>query len=221
MESGFELIKKIYRDSFEAHGVSSSAMLMPKGRHDARFGMLCQVLSDFEAASLLDYGCGLGFLCEYLQSNRPDVQYCGMDMVDDFIESCLQRLGTKGRFEAISPDQVIDETFDVVYASGVFNLSTSADESESLNYVRDRLHSLFAITRKALVVDFLSPDVDFVQTSAQHIRYETVLNWFVPRLTRRWSLLHHYLPYEYSLVLYRDDRVFRPTNTFRDFRDSD
>jgi len=221
MDSGFELIKKLYKDSFETHGVSSSAMLMPKGRHDARFGMLCQLLSDLEAPSLLDYGCGLGFLCEYLQTHRPDVHYCGMDMVPDFIGSCLQRLGTKGRFETISPDQVIDETFDVVYASGVFNLSTSADELESLNYVKDRLHSLFAIARKALVVDFLSPDVDFVQTGAQHIHYETLLDWLVPGLTRRWSLLHHYLPYEYSLVLYRDDQVLRPSNTFRELRDSD
>jgi hypothetical protein len=104
--------------------------------------------------------------------------------------------------------------FDVVYASGVFNLQSSQSESASLKYVRDRIVHLYSVTKNVLVVDFLSPHVDFRQNSSQHVDYRLLLEWLIPNQTRRWILRHDYLPYEYTLVLFKLDGIKRPDNTF-------
>ena len=114
----------------------------------------------------------------------------------------------------------LQDTFDVVFASGVFNLQTSQSESESLSYAHDRIEHLYRITNKVLVVDFLSPDVDFRQNQSQHVDYRLLLEWFIPKQTRRWILRHDYLPYEYALVLFKLDGIKRPENTFLEIVDS-
>jgi SAM-dependent methyltransferase len=214
MTNNFDEIKGDYVSNFKKHGISSSAMLMPKGRHEARFAVVAEYLNQLSSPSLLDYGCGLGFLYDYLIQGKTKIDYFGVDMTTEFIESCRERFPAPARFDVIDPTGDITEHFDVVYASGVFNLMTADSPSESLNYVRERLQNLFSITRKVLFVDFLSPDVDFQQERSQHIDYRLVLDWLVPSNTRRWVLRHDYLPYEYAIVLFKDDEVKRPENTF-------
>lgn len=215
MSNDFQRIKIAYQSSFDKHGLSSSSMLMPKGRHNTRFDLLMTVLGEFDNPRVLDYGCGLGFLLQYLNEHQFEGTYCGMDIVEEFVNSCRARFGDRIDFRVIDPEIPIVEKFDVVYASGVFNLKTSRNDVESLGYVKQRLHELFATATKALVVDFLSPHVDFRQDEAQHIDFQTVLDWMVPLHTRRWAIRHDYLPYEYGLILYKDDEVLRPMNTFR------
>lgn len=214
MTNNFDEIKGDYVSNFKKYGISSSAMLMPKGRHEARFAVVAEYLNQLSSPSLLDYGCGLGFLYDYLIQGKTKIDYFGVDMTTEFIESCRERFPAPARFDVIDPTGDITEHFDVVYASGVFNLMTADSSSESLNYVRERLQNLFSITRKVLFVDFLSPDVDFQQERSQHIDYRLVLDWLVPGNTRRWVLRHDYLPYEYAIVLFKDDEVKRPENTF-------
>jgi hypothetical protein len=67
-----------------------------------------------------------------------------------------------------------------------------------------------------MIIDFLSPDVDFQQETSQHIDYRMVLDWLVPGSSRRWILRHDYLPYEYSLVMFKNDEVSHPDNVFVD-----
>lgn len=189
-------------------------MLMPKGRHDARFQLLREVIDQFDRPSLLDYGCGLGFLLQFLLDEKIDADYVGVDIIEEFISSCRDRFESKALFEKVDPNSPITGQYDVVYASGVFNLRSSDNDEKSLDYVRDRLSELFHIAQRALVVDFLSPYVDFTQPGSQHIDVTTVLDWFVPHVSRRWAVRHDYLPFEYSVVFYKDDRIERPSNVF-------
>ena len=220
MTDKFEEIKEEYTTKFLEHGVSSSAMLMSKGRHEARFSIVAEYLSELSNPTLLDYGCGLGVLNDYLIENKIGVKYLGVDMTESFIDSCSERTGDATKFKRIHPMDELQDTFDVVFASGVFNLQTSQSESESLSYAHDRIEHLYRITNKVLVVDFLSPDVDFRQNQSQHVDYRLLLEWFIPKQTRRWILRHDYLPYEYALVLFKLDGIKRPENTFLEIVDS-
>lgn len=210
----FEQIKADYHAKFEEFGVSSAAMLMPKGRHDARFSVVAEHLRKLNNPTLLDYGCGLGFLHDYLNEQKVSNRYFGVDMTRSFIESSRARVGSSARFEVIDPEEVLTEEFDVVYASGVFNLQSAKSEADSLAYVRKRLVNLLDISKKLLIVDFLSPDVDFEQEGSQHIDYRLVLDWLVPSFSRRWVVRHDYLPYEYTIIIFKDDQTEKPLNIF-------
>jgi SAM-dependent methyltransferase len=192
---------------------------MPKGRHEARFGIVSDHLPKKENPTILDYGCGLGFLHTYLVQQGTEHQYLGIDIVPEFIENCSERFTTNAQFRLIQPETEIDEKFDLVYASGVFNIKTADSKKDSLTYVRERILRLFDITTEVMIIDFLSPDVDFEQDSAQHIDYRMVLDWLVPTSSRRWIVRHDYLPYEYSLVIFKNDQVRQPDNVFVDSND--
>jgi|694.fasta_scaffold39169_3 SAM-dependent methyltransferase len=219
MAHNFEEIKNEYSTKFREHGVSSASMLMPKGRHEVRFTIVSDYLPKKESPTILDYGCGLGFLHTYLVQEGIEHQYLGIDIVPEFIESCNKRVSSNAQFRLIQPETEIFENFDLVYASGVFNLQTAESKKDSLAYVRERILKLFEITTKVMIIDFLSPDVDFEQESAQHIDYRMVLDWLVPTFSRRWILRHDYLPYEYSLVIFKNDQISRPDNVFSDLDD--
>jgi len=219
MADQFEEIKNEYASKFREHGISSASMLMPKGRHEARYEIVAEYLQKDENRTILDYGCGLGFLHTYLEQKGIVHQYLGIDIVPEFIASCNERVVSSAQFKLIQPDTEILEKFDVVYASGVFNIQTADSKKDSLDYVQERILKLFQITTKVMIIDFLSPDVDFQQETAQHIDYRMVLDWLVPTSSRRWILRHDYLPYEYSLVMFKNDQISRPDNVFSDLDD--
>lgn len=216
MTEHFDKIQSEYAAKFKEFGVSSASMLMPKGRHSTRYSVLAEYLRVEENPSLLDYGCGLGFLHDYLNSEQINHQYLGVDMTQSFINNCRERFPRSARFEHLDPKGNVDGLFDFVYASGVFNLQSDSSQQKSLNYVRERLEYLYGLTQKIMIVDFLSPDVDFRQEGAQHIDYRLVLEWLTPVFSRRWLLRHDYLPFEYSLVLFKQDEIQRPENIFRE-----
>lgn len=214
MNESFDNIRNGYAEMFRKHGVSSDAMYMPKGRHEIRYRPLLDYLFRNPDCTVLDYGCGLGYLLEYILESDIQCDYQGVDFVAEFINSCRSRLGAHGRFDIIDPKAPLSGTYDFVFASGVFNLATSSDQYTSLTYVKERISELFNACKNLLIVDFLSPHVDFSQDGAQHVDYREIVDWFVPKLTRRWMIRHDLLPYEYTLILYRNDVIVRPENIF-------
>jgi len=210
----FEDIRRVYAESHERYGDTSAALLTPKGRHDLRFLPIMEILKNRTEGSLLDYGCGIGLLYESIRKAKLEVEYTGWDMTPSFIESCQQRFGSTERFRLIEPDTPIAEKFDFVVCSGVFNLATSEDEGESHTYVRERLRQLLSVTDQVLTCDFLSPFVDFKQDGAQHIAIELVAKWLVESGHRRFIIRHDLLPYEFTVVVYKDSRIIRPQNVY-------
>jgi len=74
--------------------------------------------------SLLDVGCGTGDLWDFLRKRGIQADYLGVDLLDKMIEAACKR-HPDARFLAIDifqPDSLPGELFDVVFASGVFNL---------------------------------------------------------------------------------------------------
>lgn len=218
MSSHFELIRDLYSEGHKRYGDSSAALLTPKGRHEFRFRPVVEALLANAHVSVLDYGCGLGFLCEFLREHGLSVDYTGVDMTPSFIKSCRERLGAYGQFELVGPQTKLSGKFDVVVCSGVFNLATSDDVQESLLYVQSRLCDLIDVTNHLLICDFLSPFVEFRQPRAQHIDIDVVSGWFVEMGLRRFHIRHDLLPYEYTLIVYKDSEILRPENIFKSTR---
>jgi SAM-dependent methyltransferase len=75
--------------------------------------------------SLLDVGCGLGNLLEYLDQRNIPVSYTGIDILHQMI-SCAKEKNPNGKFHCLdifSENPFGEKSFDFVYASGIFNLN--------------------------------------------------------------------------------------------------
>ena len=214
MADKFDTIKAMYEESFQLHGDSPASLLTPKGRNELRFRAIEPFMSK-RTVRVLDYGCGLGYLYNYLIQSGYDVDYTGVDILPDFISTCRDKYAKySATFKLIEPTENIVGEFDIVFSSGVFNLVTNSDELASKVYAFEKLTQLFGMANQALICDFLSPFVDFRQEHAQHFEISEIATFCATSLTRRFVLRHDLLPYEFTLVAYRNAEIKRPENLF-------
>lgn len=209
----FQKIVDLYTSEFQTHGDSPAAILSPKGRQHLRFRALDPLLRSGRAR-ILDYGCGLAHLLNYLQTEGRNVDYHGVDIVPAFIEANRDKYRDAARFDVIEPDHDVIGEYDVVFASGVFNMRSSEDEAASRQYALDRIAQLFKLSKEALVCDFASTYVDYRQEEAQHFDCGEIASFCADQLTRRFVVRHDLLPYEFTLIAYRDSEIARPANIY-------
>jgi SAM-dependent methyltransferase len=208
----FEEIKTMYVDALQEHGDSPASLLTPKGRNHLRFRAIRELLNR-NGLKILDYGCGLGYLYDYLSESNFPFDYTGIDMIPQFIEVCKIKY-PKARFEVIDPTRPVGGEYDIVFASGVFNLMSHNSEIISKEYALERIEYLFSLTNDILVCDFLSSLVDFKQAKAQHFSPSEILEFCSNKLSRRFHLRHDLLPYEMTLIVWKNDEIYKPDNIY-------
>jgi len=215
MDHPLDRVRALYREQFRLHGDSPAGVFWPKGRQEQRWEALTAAI-DRPAFDLLDYGCGLGHMKNWLAVHHPEAGYLGVDMVEEYVEHA--RRNDPEAFRLVSGPADIDRDFDYVVLSGVFNMRYVESEHEHEAMTFDVLEQLFARTRRALAVNFQTPFVDYTQDGAHHQDIGNLLRFAVDRLSRRFAVDHHTLPYEYTLTVWRNDRIARPENVVEDDR---
>jgi SAM-dependent methyltransferase len=86
---------------------------------------------DAQGKSLLDVGCGLGNLLEYVTGRNLDIRYTGVDILGKMID-CARDKGLNGEFHCLDifdSNPFGKESFDIIYASGIFNLDLGNNDA--------------------------------------------------------------------------------------------
>ena len=206
------LVEK-YRKSFEEHGDTPAGVQWPRGRQDIRFKALTQHFAS-NKFSVLDYGCGLGHLKDYLDKNFIGFEYLGADLVPEFI-SAVQKKYPEVRTKLLSsPTELIDPT-DHVVASGTFNIIEGGDRDAYLEKVKQALLHLFSLARESLAVNFMTDKVDYMQPTALHVNMEEMINFVSRKMSARLLVNASYMPYEFTITVFKDDKIIRPNNVYR------
>ena len=83
---------------------------------------IAEQIRELPYESLLDVGCGTGFLIDLLTKQRP-ARYCGADLSDEMIRMAKKKQIEGAEFAVGSADKLPypDETFDVVTCSQSFH----------------------------------------------------------------------------------------------------
>lgn len=198
--SPMDEIRSQYREAFAQHGVSTRSVMYEASRQKARYEALTRHVAGHE--SVLDYGCGLAHLKDHLERRIP-VTYHGVDVLDEFVESCRTR-HPDADFTVIDGHHDVTGSFDHVVVSGTFNIEYYDDPDRNRAYVQEALAHLWGRCRVSMSVDFMTSRVDFRQEGAFHPDPAEMLTWVQDKLTPRVRLDHSYLPYEYAIVAFRD-----------------
>lgn len=175
------------------------------GRQEVRFSVLAEPVLRMPGSSVLDVGCGFCDLYEFLRQRGWRGCYTGIDIVPGILDVARQRHPDLDILELdITADSAHLGEYDFVIASGVLNAALPSGSNEA--HIEMALRSMYLRTRVATCVDFLSTRVDFQKPGAYH----TDPGWALGaanRLTRRVLLRHDYMPYEFSIFLFRDESV--------------
>jgi SAM-dependent methyltransferase len=200
-------LKRHYQALFREHGDSARAAQHFDDRSQRRrFEVLVDGIRE-PGASVLDVGCGLGHLADFL-SERGPTRYLGVDLVPEFVAQARQRLSGRPGIEFRELDFRTDplpEGFDYALLCGVFN-NRLEDNRE---FMLETLRRMFAAARTGIVFNALSTYVDFQDPQLYYSDPRELLHFCKVELSRKVVLRHEYLvkeggiPYEYAMYVYR------------------
>jgi len=175
-----------------------------------RLEILTQYIDIKKKNSILDFGCGTGFLYEYLKSLGFRGSYTGVDISPQAIKLAKKlNINNKNcKFILINIfDKKLTKKFDYVLINGTFNNNTK----NNWNWMRKSLIQLFSITKKAIIFNNLSYYVDYYDKKLFYIKPEKVFNFCKKNLGKKIILNNSYvlkkntIPYEFTTYVKRND----------------
>ena len=203
-------IIKSYNESLEKYGYDPRSLQWFKGRQPIRFKVLSEI-DGLNNCSILDVGCGFGDLCNFLIKKGLNIKYTGYDINPKFIKIAREVYPDVCFKVKDIEEEDIKEKFDWVFVSGVFNKKIS----DSKLWVQSMLRKMFELCSKGVAADFMSSYVDYEVNGTYYVQPEEILD-FCKTLSRRVVLRHDYMPYEFCVYIYKDEKVSK-RNVFENF----
>jgi SAM-dependent methyltransferase len=210
----YEGVAPLYTKMLETYGDDPRSVFTPKGRQGLRYAHL---LRGLRFDSILDVGCGTGLLKDYLdREGLGHVRYTGVDIVEGMVELCRRKF-PGAAFQHVRRADEVAGSFDVVLLSGTFNIVPAGFTPDAFReLVFATLERLFAKATRCLAFDFMNDLVDFRQEGAFHLSHAEALAFATARLSRRFELIHSYMPYESAMRVFAQASIDRRTNVFAD-----
>lgn len=195
-------IRLHYQNLYKKHGDSSaSVQYSSQETQNKRFDILTSI-GDLERKRILDFGCGLGHLGEYLRGKGINCDYNGIDIVPEFINSCKEKF-SKGIFGTL--EELSCEKFDYVLISGVFNNKMK----ENTHFLQRHIKVLFEMSNLGLAFNMMSKYVDYEDPSLFYIQPEDVFKYVKEKVSPYVAIRNDYLvknnapPFDFTVFIYR------------------
>ncbi len=206
-----------YEERYRQFGRSPQTLGWGKGgRQEIRFSILTDPILSLPDTHVLDIGCGFADLYDFLIVQGWRGQYTGVEVVPSLIREAHKK---HSQLEIIEADflewETGDKQYDAVVASGIFN---AKDDPDMNLCIHSTLKKMLAVCRIYAAADFMSTNVDYQHEIAHHSDPRQMLDLGFS-LTRRVQLRHDYMPYEFSLFLFKDDSI-NQRNIFASYDDS-
>lgn len=148
-------IAEVYRSLFIQHGASAHGV-----RWDDEFQQMVRLkilleIADISNTKILDFGCGYGQMLNYLKQQNINVDYTGIDLVDEYLEFGRENY-PEARF--CQQQDIENETFDYIFLSGLF----TADRGDDCRkFWQDTIRWCFSRASKGIAFNMWSKYAEF------------------------------------------------------------
>lgn len=191
---------------FETHGLTPKGVDWGEREGDAilRYdNMLAVVRPDAGRVRLLDVGCGYGSLLDRIVARGLDIEYVGIDIVDDMIVEARKRHPSV-RFECVDIFEAENlGTFDYVVCNGVLTQMLDIPIGEMDAFARSLIRRMYEHCSEGVAFNMMSNRVNFMVGNLFYKSPAEVLNWCMTEVTPNIRLDHAYPLYEFMVYLYR------------------
>jgi SAM-dependent methyltransferase len=202
-------LKSHYRKLLEQYGPSPAAVQYSNQESQfKRFEVLAEV--DKNIDSVIDVGCGLGDMYEYLLQTKFSGRYLGLDFIDEFVELAKNKYSNNPNVEFAVCDLAVDaipQGYDYILLSGVFNNKVEQNKK----FMLDTIEKIFDSCNKGIAFNAMSTYVDYEDEELFYSNPLEIFDFCKRNITPRVILKHDYLvkkgsvPFEYTLYLYKDE----------------
>ena len=192
-------IFKHYTELYQKFGKTPASLGWPKGRQTLRFKVFSEI-GELKNSSVLDVGCGFGDFFTFLKSKRKNIKYTGIDINPIFIDIAKSKHKNGSFFVRDIEKEIFNNKFDWSFAIGTTNTAGTYD------YVERNLTEMLRISKKGVAMDFMSSYVDFRRKQSSHFEPEKIFK-IAKKLSRRVIIRHDYLPFEFCVYIYKDNKL--------------
>jgi 2-polyprenyl-3-methyl-5-hydroxy-6-metoxy-1,4-benzoquinol methylase len=198
-----KISKKIYnyyQKLFEQYGISPQSVGWgsKEGKQSIRFDVLCKI-GDLSNSTILDLGCGFGDLFGYLNYQKIKVKYHGIDINENLI-NIGKKIYPKASLEYRDFEKKkFTKKFDWVIASGI------TSHGSTYSHLTNIMKEMFRICKKGCSINFVSDNVDYKSKNLFYSSPEKIVS-ITKLITNRFVLKHDYMPYEFTIYLYKNNK---------------
>lgn len=191
-------VRPFFESRYRRYGDVPKALDWSERGQRVRFEVLASI-GALDSARVLDVGCGLGHLYEFLRPGVRALDYSGVDLSPRFVEACRRKF-PDACFEVrdVLRDG-IDGSYDYVLSSGLHNLETGRNGLE----MKRLLRHAWTAARRGVGVNMLSHWAS-KQPGGRHFYDPATMLRVARTLTSRVTLRHDYLPHDFTIFLYRE-----------------
>ena len=189
------------RDSYDILDWGSAAT------QHARFQVLANVLRETPAVAdlpggprLLDAGCGLADLLPFLEQRGQRVRYVGADLTPAILKEARRRQPDANLVltDLFAAPPFPRQAFDVVFASGIFNLNLGNNDA----FVQRAVPALMQLAADGVVANFLHAGAT-VKHAHCHYYEPAALMAALTGTGYRLECREGYLDHDFTLVVWR------------------
>ncbi len=194
LERSVDKQRRIYRRLYERHGPGHRALhWTSRANQRRRFEALSRV-GDLCGCRVLDLGCGLGDLLDFMLEETIACHYTGYDVVPEFIYQARRRFPGvcfEERNILVRPPAC---QFDYVFASGLFAFGSRL-------FLSEMLQAAYSLCDRAFAFNIHLPihgDVRFLDISVEEVKRECQ-----KLLPERLVIHEGYLEQDVTFILYK------------------
>ena len=200
-----DLIK--YGDSFRGVGYTKSPQEAAE-----RYALMLELVRQHDApATILDLGCGLGHLLDFIESHSRyrHIHYVGLDISAKYLRAAQAR-HPQHEFllmDVLDADEGLP-VFDYVLLNGVFNYRGPIERSEMMRYWEQLTMTAYRHCRRGMAFNVMSTLVDWERDDLFHLPFDVMAGFVAKHLSRHFVIRHDYQAYEYITYVYREPFSF-------------
>jgi cyclopropane fatty-acyl-phospholipid synthase-like methyltransferase len=197
-----------YEACLEKHGDTHLGVDWPnKADAETRYRVMLDVINQAVPSkpTLLDFGCGLSHLYEYMLKSRiKGIDYAGLDISEEYVRLSRRKFPSNTYYCIDILDQpTAIPNFDYIVMNGVFTEKNDLSFDEMFSYFKEVLRRAFEKANTAIAFNVMSKHVDWEREDLFHLPFDTLADFLTRELSRKFVIRNDYGLYEYTTYVYK------------------
>lgn len=199
-----EIIKH-YENCLEQYGDTHKGVDWPNPVDTLkRYKVMTEIVQKDEQKSLLDFGCGLGHLLEYIRKeNIKNIKYSGLDISKKFIDFSSKKFPGIDFYCLDVLENNDFPSFDYIAMNGVFTEKRELSFDEMFEYFKKVLPIVFEKSNIGIAFNMTSKAVQWERDDLFHMPIDLLVDFMTKNLSRNFVIRNDYGLYEYTVYLYK------------------
>ena len=155
--------------------------------------------ANFSNKRVLDLGCGLGELYDYLSKDKRLAFYLGIDQHWPFLKQAKKRIGSaQCHFRLADISRTPLPELDIIIASGSLNY-----QSRQVDYLEHMIARMYTATKEVVIFNLLNKNIFLKPTLLQAYDKDAVVA-YCHTLSRKVTVIDDYSASDFTIVLKKE-----------------